>query len=49
LKQVSSQSGSKQVDFSKIVKKAYDKAINDKELTLLKLLEDLKTDLKHII
>jgi hypothetical protein len=37
------------VDFKKIVKKAYEKGINETEMTVERLLEDLKTDLKQIV
>ncbi|MED3623914.1 hypothetical protein P4482_03985 [Neobacillus thermocopriae] len=37
------------VDFTEIVKKAYEKGVNETEMTVEKLLEDLKTDLKQIV
>ena len=37
------------VDFSQIVQKAYNKGINDSEITLEKLLEDIKADLKNLV
>jgi hypothetical protein len=37
------------VDFTEIIKKAYEKGVNEKEMTVEKLLEDLKTDLKQIV
>jgi hypothetical protein len=37
------------VDFTKIVKKAYEKGVNETEMTVGKLLEDLKRDLKQIV
>ncbi|MCH6269424.1 hypothetical protein [Neobacillus citreus] len=40
---------SKSADFSEIVKKAYDKAILDNEISLNQLIEDLKADLKHLV
>ncbi|WP_158332811.1 hypothetical protein [Neobacillus sedimentimangrovi] len=36
-------------EFTKIVKKAYEKGVNETEMTVEKLLEDLKTDLKQIV
>ncbi|WML41560.1 hypothetical protein RCG19_07890 [Neobacillus sp. OS1-2] len=36
-------------DFSEIVKKAYDKGVNETEMTLEKLLEDIKADLKQLV
>ncbi len=36
-------------DFSQIVKKAYDKGENESEITLEKLLEDIKADLKQLV
>ena len=36
-------------DFSQIVKKAYDKGVNESEITLEKLIEDLKADLKNLV
>ncbi|GHH98715.1 hypothetical protein [Neobacillus kokaensis] len=35
--------------FTAIVKKAYDKGRNERELTLEQLMEDLKTDLKNLV
>ena len=37
------------VDFSDVVKKAYDKGINDSEITLELLMEELKADLKQLV
>ncbi|MEO2075916.1 MAG: hypothetical protein ABGX20_11145 [Bacillus sp. (in: firmicutes)] len=37
------------VDFTAIVKKAYDKGVNENEITLDKLLEELKADLKQLV
>ncbi|WP_157042261.1 hypothetical protein [Neobacillus jeddahensis] len=37
------------VDFSEIVKKAYEKGVNETEITLEKLLEDLKEDLQQLV
>ncbi|WML58609.1 hypothetical protein [Neobacillus sp. PS2-9] len=37
------------VDFSEIVKKAYDKGVNENEITLEKLMEELKADLRHLV
>ena len=36
-------------DFSEIVKKDYDKGENETEITLEKLLEDIKADLRQIV
>ena len=36
-------------DFSEIVKKAYDKGVNETEITLEKLLEDIKADLRQLV
>lgn len=40
---------SKQVDFSVIVKKAYERGLTENEMTLEKIIAELKTDLKSII
>jgi hypothetical protein len=40
---------SSNVDFSEIVKKAYDKGVNENEITLEKLMEELKVDLKNLV
>jgi hypothetical protein len=40
---------SKQADFSRIVKKAYDKGVNENGMTLEKIIEELKTDLKNMM
>ncbi|WHY00432.1 hypothetical protein [Neobacillus sp. DY30] len=40
---------SKQVDFSMIVKKAYERGLTENEMTLEKILAELKSDLKNII
>ncbi|MEH7414353.1 hypothetical protein V7266_03550 [Neobacillus drentensis] len=37
------------VDFSQIVKKAYEKGVNESEITLEKLIEDIKTDLRQLV
>jgi hypothetical protein len=37
-----------QSEFFDIVKKAYDRGVNDQGLTVAKLIEDLKIDLKKI-
>ncbi|ULT56681.1 hypothetical protein L1999_27220 [Neobacillus drentensis] len=37
------------VDFSQIVKKAYEKGENETEITLDKLIEELKADLKQLV
>ncbi|MEH7094854.1 hypothetical protein [Neobacillus vireti] len=37
------------VDFSQIVKKAYEKGENETEITLEKLIEELETDLKQLV
>ncbi|MEH7356270.1 hypothetical protein V7150_22405 [Neobacillus drentensis] len=42
-------SSSNTADFSEIVKNAYDKGINETEITLEKLLEDIKADLRQIV
>ncbi|MEH7440230.1 hypothetical protein V7182_22540 [Neobacillus drentensis] len=36
-------------EFSEIVKKAYDKGLNENEITLEKLMEELKADLKQLV
>ncbi|WP_157081480.1 hypothetical protein [Neobacillus soli] len=36
-------------DFSEIVKKAYDMGVNEHEMTLEKLIEDLKADLRQLV
>jgi hypothetical protein len=41
--------GPKQVDFSTIVKKAYERGLNEREMTLEKIIEELKTDLKNMM
>lgn len=41
--------GSNVADFSEIVKKAYDKGTNENEITLEKLMEVLKADLKNLM
>jgi hypothetical protein len=43
------ESSSNVIDFSEIVKKAYDKGLNEQELTVEKLMEDLKADLKSLV
>jgi hypothetical protein len=40
---------SKQADFSQIVKKAYEKGVNENEMTLEKIMEELKADLKNMM
>ncbi|WP_176541420.1 hypothetical protein [Bacillus sp. AFS076308] len=37
------------VDFPQIVKNAYDKGVNETEITLEKLIEDLKADLRQLV
>ncbi|WP_176550397.1 hypothetical protein [Bacillus sp. AFS037270] len=37
------------VDFTQIVIKAYDKGVNETEITLEKLIEDLKADLRQLV
>jgi hypothetical protein len=41
--------GSNTVDFSEIVKKAYDKGVNENEITLEKIMEELKADLRQLV
>ncbi|MEH7073641.1 hypothetical protein [Neobacillus drentensis] len=36
-------------NFSEIVRKAYETGMNENEITLEKLLADLKSDLKHLL
>ncbi|MFC4802555.1 hypothetical protein ACFPA1_24915 [Neobacillus sp. GCM10023253] len=36
-------------DFSEIVKRAYDKAMQENEISLNQLIEDLKEDLRHLV
>jgi hypothetical protein len=36
-------------NFSEIIKKAYEKGISESDVTIQKLMEDLKTDLKKLI
>lgn len=40
---------SNSADFSEIVKKAYDKGLNEPEITAEKLIEVLKADLKQLV
>lgn len=40
---------SMKADFSEIVKKTYDKAMQEKEISLNQLIEDLKEDLRHLV
>jgi hypothetical protein len=40
---------SKQVDFSTIVKKAYERGLNENEMTLEKIINELKADLKNMM
>ena len=40
---------SNQVDFSMIVKKAYERGHNENEMTLEKIINELKTDLKNMM
>lgn len=40
---------SKQADFTMIVKKAYEKGVNENEMTLEKIIEELKADLKNMM
>lgn len=37
-----------QIDFSDIVKKAYDKGLCEREITVNKLIEEIKNDLKNL-
>ncbi|MCD4838324.1 hypothetical protein LRS37_05440 [Neobacillus sedimentimangrovi] len=37
------------VEFTRIVKKAYEKGVNETEITVEELLEDIKRDLKQIV
>lgn len=37
------------IDFSEIVKKAYEKGHNEEGITISKLIEELKLDLKNLI
>jgi len=37
------------IDFSEILKRAYDKATNENDLTIDKLIEELKADLKNLV
>ncbi|MFZ7942480.1 hypothetical protein [Neobacillus sp. 19] len=36
-------------NFSEIVKNAYDKGVNETEITLEKLMEELKADLRQLV
>ncbi|MFH7818897.1 hypothetical protein [Neobacillus thermocopriae] len=36
-------------DFAEILKKAYEKGMNEAEITVEKLIEELKVDLKHLL
>jgi hypothetical protein len=36
-------------NFSEIIKKAYEIGVNDSEVTIQKLLDEIKTDLKKLI
>ncbi|MED3563143.1 hypothetical protein [Bacillus xiapuensis] len=38
-----------QYAFSEIIKKAYEKGLNDRDLTVHKLLEDLEAELKNMM
>ncbi|WP_312470537.1 hypothetical protein [Neobacillus sp.] len=49
MEQDGKENSSNVIDFSEIVKKAYDKGLNENELTLEKLMEDLKADLKSLV
>ena len=40
---------SNSADFSDIVKRAYEKGVNESEITLEKLLEDIKADLRQLV
>lgn len=40
---------SKQADFTRIVKKAYEKGVNENEITLEQIMKELKTDLKNMM
>jgi hypothetical protein len=39
----------KKADFVEVLKSAYDKGLHDKEMTVEKILEELKLDLKSIM
>jgi hypothetical protein len=45
----SKSNNSKQADFTRIVKKAYEKGVNENEMTLEKIMEELKADLKNMM
>ncbi|CAH2716755.1 hypothetical protein BACCIP111895_03943 [Neobacillus rhizosphaerae] len=49
MEQDGKENSSNVIDFSEIVKKAYDKGMNENELTLEKLMEELKMDLKSLV
>jgi len=49
LEREAKKSNSDIADFSEIVKKAYDKGVNETEITLEKLLEDIKADLRQLV
>lgn len=49
MEQDAKENSSNVIDFSEIVKKAYNKGLNEQELTLDKLMEDLKADLKSLV
>ncbi|WP_284036634.1 hypothetical protein [Neobacillus sp. 114] len=40
---------SMKADFSEIVKKTYDRAMRENEISLAQLIEELKADLKHLM
>lgn len=37
-----------QIDFLDIVKKAYEKGLNESEITVYKFIEEIKSDLKNL-
>ncbi|WP_251552256.1 hypothetical protein [Neobacillus muris] len=46
---MSQRNRSEEVDFSEILRKAYEKALHDPEVTMEQLIEDLKNDLQHLM
>ncbi|MEH7130263.1 hypothetical protein V7103_18895 [Neobacillus drentensis] len=42
-------SNSNIVNFSEIIKRAYEKGVNENEITLERLMEELKADLKNLM
>ncbi|WP_180960438.1 hypothetical protein [Neobacillus cucumis] len=49
MKQDAKEINQKVVDFSEIVKKAYEKGVNENEITLEKLIEDIEADLRQLV